>query len=101
MESRFNETADIGIIYQSRSAAKTKSRGLSVQRGHVTNVGATIPKACGFEAATRFSPILIGWQPHPDCRYRDGDGSFRPVTMNQRAKTATASLYRLFFAVAA
>ena len=26
--------------------------------------------------ATRFPPILIGWHPHPDCRYRDGDGSF-------------------------
>jgi len=46
---------------------------------HVTNVGETIPKACGFEDATRFSPILIGWQPHPDCRYRDGDGSFRRI----------------------
>jgi len=29
----------------------------------------TIPKACGFEAATRpFYINSIGWQPHPDCR---------------------------------
>jgi hypothetical protein len=27
---------------------------------HVTNIGKTIPKACGFEAATRFQPILLG-----------------------------------------
>jgi hypothetical protein len=27
---------------------------------HVTNVGETIPKACGFEAATRFQSILLG-----------------------------------------
>ncbi len=57
---------------------------------HVIKVGETIPKApardglrhCGFEDATRFWPILIGWQPHHDCCYRDGDGSFCSLPTN-------------------
>jgi len=49
---------------------------ISLKRVRITIVDTTIPKAYGFEAATRFSSIRIGWQPHPDCRYRDGDGSY-------------------------
>jgi len=33
LESRFNEAADIGIIYQAGSTAKTKSGGLRGQGG--------------------------------------------------------------------
>jgi len=35
---------------------------------------ATIPKACGFEAATRFPSILSGGSLIPIVVYRDGDG---------------------------
>jgi hypothetical protein len=35
---------------------------------------ATIPKACGFEAATRFPTILLGVSLIPIYFYRDGDG---------------------------
>ena len=38
---------------------------------------ATIPKACGFEAATRFTPILLGGSLIPTVVYRDGDGFLR------------------------
>jgi len=34
----------------------------------------TIPKACGFEAATRFPSILLGGSLIPIVVYRDGDG---------------------------
>jgi len=34
----------------------------------------TIPKACGFEVATRFPSILLGGSLIPIVVYRDGDG---------------------------
>jgi len=34
----------------------------------------TIPKACGFEAATRFTSNLLGGSLIPIVVYRDGDG---------------------------
>ena len=66
------------IIYTMRACASIRgaATGALRQRVHVANIGETIPKACGFEAATLFSLILHGGHPHPDCRYRDEDGSF-------------------------
>jgi len=41
----------------------------------------TIPKTCGFEAATQFSFVLLGDSFIPIVFYRDGDGFIVLLTM--------------------
>jgi len=46
---------------------KTQISKIKIPKRHFFMI-ATIPKAFGFEAATRFLSISTEWQPYPNCR---------------------------------
>jgi len=71
-----NDTA-LRIVKNLRPGYQTCDRRFEARQKYMFSrplAFSTIPKACGFEAATRFPSILLGGSLIPIVVYRDGDG---------------------------